>query len=167
MFWILSIFVVMLADVFAVIAGNAGFSLPMLPICAFYLSMKTSPAKAFPMLVIGAGLLDAIWMHRFPGELLAVLVIMAVTVWWRSWGDLLSWTSLLASALFVAFASWLGRISPMLFTEDGLAGRGFSCLGAQLLWTLLLLPLSVWLLECLFARRISGSLRDALEEDEE
>ena len=156
----------MLAAILAVIAGNAGFALPLMPICAFYFSMKITPAKAFPVIVVAAGLLDAVWMHRFPGELCAVLIVMSLTGWWRSWGDLLSGMSLLASALFVGAAAWIGRITPLLFSTDGVAGHGFVIFLVQIFWTLLLLPLSVWLLEHIFVRRINGSLREAVEEDE-
>ena len=164
--YLLFIFVAMLAAILAVIAGNAGVSLPLMPICAFYFSMKITPAKAFPVLLVAAGLLDAVWMHKVPGELVAVLLVMSISAWWRSWGDLHSGMSLLAASVFVGVSACIGRLVPLVFSADGTAGHAPAIFIAQLLWTLLLLTPSVWILERIFVRRINGSLREAVEENE-
>ena len=67
MLWVMTIFSWFIAALVTVVAGNAGYALPLMPICAFYFGAKVGPQRVFPVMIVFAAALDGAFLHDFPG----------------------------------------------------------------------------------------------------
>lgn len=165
MFGTVFIFSLLLAGCMTVFAGNAGIVLPLLSIFAFYFSMKSTVVKTLPWTVLMAALVDAVWMHRVPGTVLAVLLVTVVAIIWRKFGDLGSWTSLASAAVWIAVATWVGEFLAVLLghLHSVVAGDFFGKLLLQILFAEILTPVLVFGLEHILEKRLwveEGELED-------
>ena len=124
------ILVLLIACLFESGLSLCGFRLPLLAVCVLYAGMWRQGLRTLPETMLAAAMLDAIWCHRVPAELLTVLAVALLASQWRRLGASSSWTSLALAGLAVgaigALAAMFCRMTCrggwMLFAEYLLAG---------------------------------------------
>lgn len=137
-----------------VLAGNHGWYLPCVEVCAFYFTMRYGVAKVFAGALLAAALTDAVWMHHFPSQVAVVMLVVGLSSLWRGLGDLGGWLSLGLSGLAIGLVAWLGLV---------LASATFA--GHELSWLGVLQPLPTMLLKgILLTPAISLTLNSVLRQ---
>lgn len=164
MFWVVFFTVELLSAVISVVVGNCGISLPLMQVCAFYFCVKTTLWKATPLILLFAALLDALWLHPLPAQLLSIGVVILFSVWWRRFGDLYAWTALCGAALVCGFCAWLAQVTVSSGTSASIARGGISLLG-QLFAAVVLTSGVVFVMERILVRRVHTGLREVSEEE--
>lgn len=154
MLWVMTIFSGFIAALATVVAGNAGYALPLMPICAFYFGAKVGPQRVFPVMIVFAAALDGAFLHDFPGFSFGTSLALCASAWWRGFGDLGSMTSLAGGACLVAMVDMVARTAAKLASAGAPLGVlwFFSRLATTLVLSLILMPLVVWILEQLMPR---------------
>lgn len=113
-----------------------GFRPPLLPVCALVAGMRRQTLRTFPESLMVAALLDALWGHSLPTEILAVLLSCAVAAGAVRFSSAYSWAAMALAGACVGFAT----TALALVARGSLDGVG-GILGGQLLGGLLLAPL--------------------------
>ncbi|GEM_PF-5688087 len=164
MFWVVFITVEFLVAVVSVVAGNRGVSLPLMQVCAFYFCVKSTPWKAAPVILIFAGVLDGIWLHPFPAQLLCAGAVILFAAWWKHFGDLYAWTAVCGASLFCGACAWCAQ----WLASDGVANSfssGWVSFGGQLLASVVSMLVLVSLMERILIRRLRPGLHEVVEEE--
>ncbi|MBP5300053.1 MAG: hypothetical protein J6Y80_01485 [Victivallales bacterium] len=164
--WAVYTISLILSILIEVLAGNHGWSLPCVAICAFYFTMRYRAEKALVGALFAAALTDAIWMHHFPGQVLVVLLVVGFSSIWRGYGDLGGWLSLGLSGFAIGVFSWLGLLLSMAaFAGHALTWRSvLRPLVPMLLKGVVLLPIISLILNMLLKNRLPW-LVDSPEEE--
>lgn len=129
-------------------AALCGWRLPLLPLCVFYVGMARQGRRLFPEGVIAAALLDALWCHAMPAEVLAVVAAAAMAAAVCDYAALTSWPAMaLCGAGVGACTAFVACVARMSFAG---AGRLFA---VELLGGMLLAPPLVAALEWFLRRQ--------------
>ncbi len=145
--------------VVTVLAGNAGFSLPLLSSVAFVFALRGGALRTLLLTLPAASLLDALWLRERPAQTLAVLLLLWAAHGWRKWGALDSVSTMLAAGTTVGVCTW----GCQLLLPGNLR---LLRLLATFAWALFLVPLLVWLQEKLLERRLFSALEEEGEHRE-
>ncbi len=141
------------ALVVTVLAGNGGVSLPLLPAVSFVFALRGGAGRTLLLALPAASLLDALWMRERPVQTLAVLLLLWAAHGWRKWGRLDSLSTVVTAGTAVGLCTWgchllmPGRLSVVQLL-------------VTLAWSLLLVPLLVWLQEKLLERRLLSAWQE-------
>ncbi len=114
----------------------AGFRPPLLPLCALAVGMRRQSLRTLPASLVAALLLDALWGHALPTEILSVLLAGLIAAVAVRFSAVYSWAAMALAGACVA----LGTTALALVARGGADGAG-RLLGGQLLGGLLLAPL--------------------------
>ena len=114
----------------------AGFRPPLLPLCALAMGMRRQALRSLPESLIAAAMLDALWGHALPTELLAVLMAAALAAGVARFSSAFSWATMALAGACVG----LMTAALALAARGGVVGAG-RLLGGQLLGGLLGAPL--------------------------
>ncbi len=116
--WSIYAITLLLSTIAEVVAANSGQVVPLLGICAFYFTMRYGAQRSLPGVVLVAAMVDACWMHRFPSQILLVLVVAGLSSAWKPYGDLNSGLSLCLSGCCIGIISWLLRLFGALISSS-------------------------------------------------
>ncbi len=113
----------------------AGFRPPLLPICALAVGMRRQTLRTLLECLAAAAILDALWGHALPTEILAVLLSAAIAAGAVRFSSAYSWAAMALAGAAVGLVT----TALALVVRGSLEGSGH-LLGGQLLGGLLLAP---------------------------
>jgi len=111
-----------------------GWRLPLLPLCVFYAGMARHARRLFPESVVAAALLDALWCHTLPAEVLSVLAAVVLAAAVSDYAALTSWVAMaFCGAAVGGCAALVTCVARMNFSDGGSVIFATNLLGGFLL----------------------------------
>lgn len=165
--WAVFAISLILSVVAEVVAGNYGWLVPCLPICAYYFTMRYGVQRTLLGAVLAGAMVDGCWMHHFPSQVLTILVVLGCSSVWKPYGDVNSGLSLALSGLCIGVVSWLIHLLGMM-TAGGLGNDCFyliQMLVYQVVISILIVPVFAFVLNRMLQRSVTWL--SAPDEDNE